>query len=82
MASALKLLRGGERLQPILSKWSSTQDLEELLRTKKMVRCQGGFNLKMILLLATQRPLLVTPSPGRRRVFLDGRRRTAQPSPP
>ena len=81
MASALKPLRGGERQQPMLPKWSSTKDLEELLRTK-LVRCQGGFNLKMILFLATQRPLLVTPSPGRRRAFLDGRRRTALPSPP
>ena len=65
----------------MLPKWSSTKDLEELLRMK-LVRCQGGFNLKMILFLATQRPLLVTPSPGRRRAFLDGRRRTALPSPP
>ena len=47
-----------------------------------MVRCQAGFNLKMILFLAIMEPLLVTPSPGRRRVFLDGRRHTAPPSPP
>ena len=58
------------------------QGLVEPQRMKEMVRCQAGFNLKMILFLAIMEPLLVTPSPGRRRVFLDGRRHTAPPSPP
>ena len=82
MASALKLLRGGECLQTGLTKWRSKQGLVEPQRMKEMVRCLAGFNLKTILFLAILEPLLVTPSPGRRRVFLDGRRHTAPPSPP
>ena len=77
MASALKH-------QQVVTKvrWTQVEEEEEQLRTKEMVRFQAVFNPKMILFLGTLRLLLATSSPGRRRVSLAGRWRTAPPSPP